>query len=347
MNELQLQVGPYRTTFIGTEITRPSTKKEWENYGEILKRVDEAKQWAIGDWLCDGKRHYGDGLYERAVEITGTEQRTLEDLKRISSLFEFTLRHVNLSWSHHREVSSLKVPETVKDKKLPQGRMQWSNKPDTEKMQWFLKKTELKGWSVRDLRAEVETYKRNKENEFNLHNSPQKYEIFYADPPWKYADELIEGYGAAVHHYPPMTIQEICVVPIKEIASDNAVLFLWVTSPMLDECFEVIRAWGFEYKAQFIWDKVRHNYGHYNSVRHELLLICTKGSFLPANSELTDSVQSIERNDEHSEKPEEFRQIIHKMYPTGRRKELFARKTKEQLKELYPEFGWDVYGNEC
>ena len=347
MNELQLQLGPYRTTFIGTEITRVSTKKEWENYGEILKRVDEAKQWAIGDWLVDGKRHYGDGLYKEAEIITGVEQRTLEDLKRISGLFEITLRHVNLSWSHHREVSSLKLIETIKDKKLSQGRMQWSEKPDHEKMQEFLKKAEAKKWSVRELRSEVETYKRNKELEFALHNSPQKYEIFYADPPWKYSDELIEGYGAVVHHYKPMTIQEICKIPVKEIVSENAVLFLWVTSPILDECFEVIRSWGFEYKAQFIWDKIKHNYGHYNSVRHELLLICTKGSFLPASTELIDSVQSIERNDEHSQKPEEFRQVIHKMYPTGRRIELFARKTQDQLKTLYPGFDWNVYGNEC
>jgi hypothetical protein len=227
----------------------------------------EAKQWAIGDWLVDGKRHYRDGLYGEAEGITGIEQRTLEDLKRISNLFEITLRHVNLTWSHHREVASLRTIETVKDKKLPQGRMQWSNKPDHEKMQEFLIKAEKKEWSVRELRAEVETYKRNKELEFALHNSPQKYEIFYADPPWKYSDELIEGYGAVVHHYKPMTIQEICEIPVKEIVSENTVLFLWVTSPILDECFEVIRSWGFEYKAQFIWDKIKHNYGHYNSVR--------------------------------------------------------------------------------
>ena len=358
MNELELQVGPYRTTFIGTEILRPSKPDEWKNYGEILKRVDEAKQWAIGDWLVDGMHHFeeehgknkkykGTGLYEKAEEILNYDYQHFAKLKYMAELFKFTQRCVNLTWAHHYEVSSLKLVETVKDMKLPQGRMQWSDKPDHKKIKEFLKKAELKGWSVRELRAEVETYKRNKENEFNLHNSPQKYDVFYADPPWKYSDELIEGYGAAVHHYPPMTIQEISVVPIKEIVSDNAVLFLWVTSPMMDECFDVIKAWGFEYKAQFIWDKIRHNYGHYNSVRHELLLICTKGSFLPSSSELTDSVQSVERNNEHSEKPEEFRQIIHKMYPIGRRIELFARKTKEQLKELYPEFEWDVYGNEC
>ena len=71
MNELTLRTGCYLTTQVGTEVIRESTQKEWETYGEILRRVEEAKQWAIGDWLCDGKRHYGDGLYKRAAEITG------------------------------------------------------------------------------------------------------------------------------------------------------------------------------------------------------------------------------------------------------------------------------------
>lgn len=84
--------------------------------------MDEAKQWAIGDWLVDGKRHYGDGLYEKAEKITGLDERTLEGLKQIANHFEITLRNVNLTWSHHKEVSSLKLIETVKDKKLPQGR---------------------------------------------------------------------------------------------------------------------------------------------------------------------------------------------------------------------------------
>jgi len=77
--------------------------------------------------------------------------------------------------------------------------------------------------------------------------------------------------------------------------------------------------------------------GHYNSVRHELLLIATKGSCIPDNVELFDSVQSIERTDRHSEKPEEFRKIIETLYIYGNKLELFARKSVE---------GWEVFGNE-
>ena len=97
MNELQLQTGAYRTTYKGTEILRQSTKQEWENYGTILKCVDEAKQWAIGDWLVDGKSHYGDGLYEQAAEIVELEYGYLRDLKYVSEMFELSARADKLS----------------------------------------------------------------------------------------------------------------------------------------------------------------------------------------------------------------------------------------------------------
>lgn len=164
-----------------------------------------------------------------------------------------------------------------------------------------------------------------------------KYRIIYADPPWKYGDNLVDGYGPAINHYQLMTIPELSALPVKGLAGEDAVLFLWVTSPLLDECFEVIQAWGFEYKTSFIWDKVRHNYGHYNSVRHELLLVCTRGSCPPDVPELFDSVQTIERTEIHSQKPMEFRTIIDTLYPNGKRIELFAR-------ELIP--GWETWGNE-
>lgn len=167
-----------------------------------------------------------------------------------------------------------------------------------------------------------------------------KYRIFYADPPWAYGDTRtgLEGYSAAVDHYPAMSIEELCALPVKEAAEDNAVLFLWVTSPLLEECFAVVKAWGFQYKTSFIWDKVRHNVGHYNSVRHELLLICTRGSCTPDNVKLFDSVQTIERTDKHSQKPAEFRDIIETLYTSGNKIELFCRE---------PAPGWAVWGNEC
>ena len=162
------------------------------------------------------------------------------------------------------------------------------------------------------------------------------YRVIYADPPWKYGGTHPDYYGPAERHYPAMDIDELCALDIRSLTDEDAVLFLWATSPLLEVAFTVMHAWGFTYKASFIWDKVRHNFGHYNSVRHELLLLCTRGSCLPDEQTLIDSVQTIERT-EHSVKPEEFRKIIDTIYPRGRRIELFARSVAP---------GWERWGND-
>jgi len=168
------------------------------------------------------------------------------------------------------------------------------------------------------------------------------YRVFYADPPWKYGnnlDEATDGKSTVPEtHYPCMSIAELCTLPVIEMAQDNAALFLWVTSPLLFECAPVVTAWGFKYKTSFVWDKIGPNMGHYNSVRHEFLLVCTRGSCTPDAPKQIDSVQSIQKSRVHSEKPEEFRAIIDSIYPTGPRIELFARKQTP---------GWETYGNQC
>lgn len=164
----------------------------------------------------------------------------------------------------------------------------------------------------------------------------KKYRVIYADPPWSYGNTQPDYHTEQRDHYPVMTLAEICALPVRDLAEENAVLFLWVTSPILEESFAVIRAWGFQYKTSFVWDKVKHNMGHYNSVRHEFLLVCVRGSCQPDVAKLFDSVQTIERT-RHSEKPEAFREIIDTIYSHGRRVELFARKASKN---------WDRWGNE-
>ena len=191
--------------------------------------------------------------------------------------------------------------------------------------------------------AKREIVKRKRQNAPPLPEPESgKYRVLYADPPWKYNDSGVindDNYGRAQRHYTTMSIQELCDLSsqIKDISESNAVLFMWCTSPFLEDVFTVINAWGFKYKTSFVWDKVKHNFGHYNSVRHEMLLVCTRGSCTPDNLKLFDSVQSIERTEKHSEKPHEFRDIIDTLYTHGKRIELFAREKHDN---------WDVWGNE-
>ena len=165
-----------------------------------------------------------------------------------------------------------------------------------------------------------------------------KYRVIYADPPWSYGNTQPDYFTEQRDHYMTMPLPDICNMPIKALAEDNAVLFMWVTSPMLEESFQVVSAWGFKYKSSFVWDKILHNMGHYNSVRHEMLLVCTRGSCQPDIRKLFDSVYSEERT-QHSKKPEHFRSVIDTIYPNGRRIELFARNVTAR--------GWDVYGNQA
>jgi len=299
----------------GLIISEDTTIQEWQELGQSLKKIEGAVQFWIGDWARFGEKKgfYTDSkVYDQLEEITGLERHTLQNYKGVAELTS-SRRREDLSFSHHAEVAKL----------------------NPDKQEFFLNKAVEEKLSVRDLRREI--HKEKYSNELIESELPTgKYRIIYADPPWSYGNDRTFYGGDQISHYPSMTIEELCIMPIINIAEDNSVLFIWVTSPILEECFEVIRAWGFEYKSSFVWDKIKHNMGHYNSVRHELLLICTRGSCLPDSSKLIDSVVSIERTD-HSEKPEEFRNIIDNSYTYGNRIELFARKKTE---------GWEVFGNE-
>lgn len=177
-----------------------------------------------------------------------------------------------------------------------------------------------------------------------LPSPPGKFHVLYADPPWPYSREQHTrdaGSGGAESHYATMDLADICAYqfleqPLSAILEDDAVLFLWATSPLLPEALEVVDAWDFVYKASFVWDKVKHNVGNYNSVRHELLLVATRGSYLPETKTLIDSVQVIPKSD-HSAKPDYFYEIIETLYPSASKIELFARNKRE---------GWTYSGCE-
>lgn len=163
-----------------------------------------------------------------------------------------------------------------------------------------------------------------------------KYRIVYADPPWDYAGHDQPDYQSSPKdYYAVMDMDAICAEPVRDWVEDDAVLFLWVPAPLLEKSLGVVSAWGFQYKQHFIWDKIKHNMGYYNSARHELLLICTRGSCLPDVKQLFDSVQCIERG-AHSVKPTEFYDIIETLYTHGRKLEMYARQKRD---------GWAAYGH--
>ena len=177
----------------------------------------------------------------------------------------------------------------------------------------------------------------------DIFNTDKKYNIIHADPPWSYKDKALSGNRGACCKYPVMSIEDICNLPVKDIAGDDCVLFLWVTMPKLNECFKVIEAWGFEYKTSaFTWVKKNKKsgslfmgMGRWTRANAEICLLATKGK-PKRNSASVHSVilSSIE---EHSKKPNETRDRIVQLCGDVSRIELFARQYAD---------GWDCWGNE-
>jgi len=162
----------------------------------------------------------------------------------------------------------------------------------------------------------------------------KKYQVIYADPPWRYSFSKSKS-RKIENQYPTMSIEDICKMEIP--SDDNAVLFMWATSPKLEEAFKVMEAWGFKYKTHAIWDKEIVGMGYWFRGQHELLMVGVKGNFSPPNTSLRISSVIKERRSKHSKKPNKVRNYIASWYPDHDRLELFARTASN---------GWDVFGNE-
>lgn len=303
------------------------TFDEWKGVGNFLERAESGVQWWIGDWLNygEGRPEYGD-KYDQEESMFGRDYKTLSEYKSVARTFKFPDRSGNLPWTHYQVLCY--APPKVAKRLLSEAEPDGPNQPPK------LSKYEIKKEAKR-IRAEMETPAL----------PSGKYRVVYADPPWKYNDErtgTIEA-GSAVAQYELLETDCICALhargrSVQDLAAKDAVLFLWVTSPMLPDGLRVMASWGFAYKSQFMWNKVRTYNGHYNAVGHELLLVGVRGNCQPDNNEkLHDSVVTIERT-AHSKKPDEFYGIIESMYTRGPYIELFARGKRQ---------GWTAWGNEA
>ena len=157
----------------------------------------------------------------------------------------------------------------------------------------------------------------------------KKYNIIYADPPWRYERSGVQG--AAEKHYPTMAVDELCKLPVSEIAADDSILFLWATFPQLREALQVIRAWGFSYKSvAFVWLKQNksgkgwfYGLGYWTRGNSEICLLATKGHPKRQSNRVHQFIISPLRG--HSQKPDEARDKIIELVGDLPRVELFAR----------------------
>ena len=169
----------------------------------------------------------------------------------------------------------------------------------------------------------------------------KKYNIIYADPPWSYKGKMMNS--SVTDHYSVMTINDICNLPVKKIANKNCILFMWVTLPKLNEFMKVVNDWGFDYKSTaFVWckkNKISDSFflglGRWTRANPEICILATKGK----TKRLSQSIRQLQvfPIQEHSKKPNKFRDLIIELVGNLPRIELFAREKTE---------GWDVWGNE-
>lgn len=171
----------------------------------------------------------------------------------------------------------------------------------------------------------------------------KKYNIIYADPPWSYNDKALAGNRGACCKYPTQSKDWIDNLPVINIADDDCALFLWVTMPKLNECWQLIEKWGFTYKTvAFTWvkkNKTKDSWfwgmGRWTRANAELCLLATRGNIKRLSASVHSVIDSpIER---HSKKPDVVRDRILQLLGDLPRIELFARKSSA---------GWDVWGNE-
>lgn len=164
--------------------------------------------------------------------------------------------------------------------------------------------------------------------------------LLLVDPPWKY--EFAQSDNRKVENqYPTMELAELKKLKIGKAMSDDAVMFMWATSPKLEEALELLAAWGLTYKTNMVWVKDKIGMGYYARQKHELLLVATKGEPPPPHEKRRPPSVFTAPRGRHSEKPEVVYEILEAMWPEwkDRRREMFARRKRT---------GWlEPWGNEA
>jgi N6-adenosine-specific RNA methylase IME4 len=304
----------------GWSLPKTLDENRWIACGRVLSKIEGAVQWWLGDWWAFGaERKYGDG--EEIAEKIGMNYGTITTYASVAKAFEISTRVENLTFDHHR--AAMSSDES--------GRTYW------------LKRAAEENWSSNQLRAAIAqgvALQRTKVVEMDA-AMLGKFVVLYADPPWQYENPPMGGSNRSIeNHYPTMTLEEICALPVGDLAHENSVLFMWATSPKLYECMKVLDSWGFVYRTDMVWVKDKIGMGYHVRGKHETLLIAKRGELPPPAVEARpDSVIEAPRLD-HSAKPLEFYDVIDRMYPDVRKIELFGRAPKDR-------FNWTAWGNQA
>lgn len=166
----------------------------------------------------------------------------------------------------------------------------------------------------------------------------KQYKCILADPPWQYDNKCTGGSytSGSAAKYNVMSLDDIKNLPISNISMKDSCLFLWATTPLLPEAFEVMKSWGFKYKTSIYWHKIMSlGLGYWFRGQVEICLFGIKGNIKAFRCQKPNFIQS--KVMKHSKKPYELYNIIEGIENLNPKIELFARERRE---------GWDSWGNE-
>jgi N6-adenosine-specific RNA methylase IME4 len=297
----------------------------WVERGRSLCGQWKRQGWEIGDWWSDGSHRYGERARIAALDIFGRSFKTLANMASTARTFECSRRRELLSFEHHREVAAL-------------------DEGDADKL---LDLAQAKELTVKELRAEVCKIRNAASIEApiasietctvadlaQLAEAGKRFGTIYADPPWLYDNQ---GTRAATgNHYGGMTVDELCALPVRELAADDAHLHLWITNGFLFDAPRIFDAWSFEFRSTFVWVKPQMGIGNYWRNSHEMLLTAVRGDAKRFNDHSMMSWGRFDRT-QHSAKPEQIRDLIQRA-SSGPYLELFGRRRVT---------GWTVWGDQ-
>jgi len=247
------------------------------------------------------------------------EVRTHKELEKVAQVSHETVRKV-------KKIQE-KAPQEVKAK-LATGEVSINAAYKEIKKE---EKKEERDKKIQEVKQKIETE--------NLTTLDKKYHVIAIDPPWAYnekggfsSDDYDAQNNRGAVDYPTMTVEQIKKIEIP--AADDSVLFLWTTHAFLRDSFDIMKEWGFEYKATIVWDKVKMGMGRNVRMQVEFCLLGIKGKPIIQGSSERDIITEPRR--QHSRKPEAFYEMVERMC-IGNKLDYFSRQTRKN---------WEHYGAE-
>lgn len=328
---------------IGNQLARRNINNYARTTLECLSDEIQQKQAEANKKQSDAGKQYGRGLPKKEEialgEITQSYRPVVDTKKEIAKRANVGEQTASRVMTINKKIdAAIANNSTVAGQKPEELKRQLMNGDITiNKAYQDMRREEKK----QEVQQRIEDYAAVQTGVVDIEKTEKKYNIIYADPPWRYWES---GNKNQALHYTTMSIDEICDLPVKDISDDNCVLFMWVTYPILQEAFRVIESWGFKYSTcAFVWVKKNKQKdtpfigcGAWTRANSELCLLATKGNVMRLDASISQVVESpIE---EHSKKPDVVRELITRLVGELPRVELFCRN---------PADGWDVWGNEA